>query len=88
MVGLGVLKVVVKAVELTRLEKVSGVARRGRERASPSHETVVVTDKQETQTCQRRHGREEETALKSHDCGWGWGRQLWLQERYANDDEI
>ncbi len=82
MVGLGVSKVVLKAVELTRLEVVSEVVKRGGKEPSPSHETVVVSDKQETKTCQRCHGREEETAFKSHDCGWA-GK--YAQERYQNE---
>jgi hypothetical protein len=50
-VGLGELKVVLKAVELTSLEL---LAKRciGWEIVSPSHETIVIADQKEAETCQ------------------------------------
>jgi hypothetical protein len=65
-VALGVSNVSLKAVELTRLVlPISKAVQTIGQRIIPSHEAIVVSDQQEPQASEGRHGREEQTAFKT-----------------------
>jgi hypothetical protein len=73
MVGLGELKVVVKAGELTSLGNVRGCEGRGKGEDIPAHKTIIVSYEEETKTGKGGHGCEEESAFERSHVDEYWG---------------